>query len=204
MEKRIIAGMGGRIYGPYTGRTFRSRSEADIEHIVARSSEAHDSGLCAQPASVRRAFASDLLNLTLAAPEVNRCYASGKCGKDASEWMPQMNRCWFAGRIVEVKRRYGLSVDPREASALDGVLSGCSSLDMVILEQRRTSAPKAADGMSGVSGGSGPPAFPLASWDDNGNGKISCAEARRNGIAPVHRSHPAYAYMRDGDGTVCE
>lgn len=43
-------------------------------------------------------------------------------------------------------------------------------------------------------------------WDDNGNGRVSCAEARRHGIAPVPRAHPAYAYMRDGDGdgVVCE
>ena len=43
-------------------------------------------------------------------------------------------------------------------------------------------------------------------WDDNGNGRISCAEARRHGIAPVPRGHPAYPFMndRDGDGVVCE
>ena len=43
-------------------------------------------------------------------------------------------------------------------------------------------------------------------WDDNGNGRISCAEARRHGIAPVPRGHAAYPYMndRDGDGVVCE
>ena len=46
----------------------------------------------------------------------------------------------------------------------------------------------------------------LARWDDNGNGRISCAEARRHGIAPVPRGHPAYRHMRDGDndGVVCE
>ena len=46
----------------------------------------------------------------------------------------------------------------------------------------------------------------LALWDDNGNGRITCAEARAHGIAPVHRGHPAYQYMRDadGDGVVCE
>lgn len=46
----------------------------------------------------------------------------------------------------------------------------------------------------------------LARWDDNGNGRISCAEARRHGIAPVPRGHPAYGHMRDGDndGVVCE
>ena len=46
----------------------------------------------------------------------------------------------------------------------------------------------------------------LALWDDNGNGRITCAEAREHGIAPVRRGHPAYEYMtdRDGDGIVCE
>ena len=40
----------------------------------------------------------------------------------------------------------------------------------------------------------------LSLYDDNGNGRITCAEARRHGIAPVPRTHPAYQYMRDGDG----
>ncbi len=46
----------------------------------------------------------------------------------------------------------------------------------------------------------------LAMWDDNGNGRITCAEAQAHGIAPVRRGHPAYQYMRDadGDGVVCE
>ena len=46
----------------------------------------------------------------------------------------------------------------------------------------------------------------LARYDDNRNGAITCKEARRHGIAPVLRSHPAYRYMRDGDGdgVVCE
>ena len=41
---------------------------------------------------------------------------------------------------------------------------------------------------------------------DNRNGRITCAEARRHGIAPVPRGHPAYRWMRDGDGDgmVCE
>ena len=50
------------------------------------------------------------------------------------------------------------------------------------------------------------PAAEALPWDDNGNGRISCAEARAHGIAPVRRGHPAYRYMRDGDGdgVVCE
>ena len=51
-----------------------------------------------------------------------------------------------------------------------------------------------------------PPMPPeVARWDDNGNGRITCAEARRHGIVPVRRGHPAYPYMRDAndDGIVC-
>ena len=47
---------------------------------------------------------------------------------------------------------------------------------------------------------------PLVLYDDNGNGRISCAEARNHSIAPVCSTHPAYPYMTDadGDGVVCE
>ena len=130
VEPRIVAAYGGRIYGPYTGHTFASRHQTDIEHVVAVS-EALDSGLCAASASTRRRFASDLLNLTLAAPEVNRCGRSGKCAKDAAEWLPPRNRCWFANRVVEVRRKYRLTIDRREAEALEQILSGCESTEMV-------------------------------------------------------------------------
>ena len=41
---------------------------------------------------------------------------------------------------------------------------------------------------------------------NNQNGRSTCKEARRHGIAPVRRSHPAYRYLRDarGVGVVCE
>lgn len=45
-----------------------------------------------------------------------------------------------------------------------------------------------------------------ALYDDNGNGRISCAKARAHGIASVRSDHPAYPYMTDadGDGVACE
>ena len=90
-------------------------------------SEAHDSGLCARDRATRARFASDLRNLTLAAPHVNR---HQKSGKDAAEWLPDRNRCWFAARVVEVRRAYDLTIDRREVAALEGVLSGCESVEM--------------------------------------------------------------------------
>ena len=131
VEARIVRAQGGRIYGPYTGRWFRSTRETDIEHIVAVS-EAHDSGLCAADAYTRKRFATDLLNLTLADPAVNRCGRSGKCGYDAGQWLPPMNRCWFAARIVAVRLKYRLTVDRREAGALERILSNCASTAMIV------------------------------------------------------------------------
>ena len=89
VETRTIADMGGRVYGPHTGRCYASRRETDIECMVA-TSEAHDGGLRAAYAATKRRFAGDLLNLTLAAPAVNR---HQKSGKDAGKRMPWMNRC---------------------------------------------------------------------------------------------------------------
>ena len=196
LEANIVASMGGRIYGPYTGRYFATARQTDIEHIVAVS-EAHDSGLCAAGSATRRRFASDPLNLTIAAPAVNRCGPAGKCGLDAGEWLPQMNRCWFAARVVAVKRKYRLTVDRREAAALERVLSSCRSTGMVFAAPARPEAQRPVAGESVDA---------LRLYDDNRNGRITCAEARRHGIAPVPRGHPAYRFMhdRDGDGVVCE
>ena len=90
IEHDIVRRMGG-VYGPYTGTCFASADGTDIEHIVA-TSEAHDSGLCARDRAVRARFASDLRNLTLAPPRVNR---HQKSGKDAAEWLPVRNQCWL-------------------------------------------------------------------------------------------------------------
>ena len=214
VEADIVAGMGGIIYSPYTGEYFDSTGETDIEHIVARS-EAHDSGLCDVDAETRDTFASDLLNLTLADPNLNR---QEKVAKDAAEWLPEINKCWFAYRVVQVRAKYSLTVDQAEADALDAVLSECSSFEMVVVdpeteqptpiptvEPETTPTPEGTPEATPVATAT-PEIDALALYDDNGNGKISCAEARAHGIAPVHSDHPAYPYMNDadGDGVVCE
>ena len=195
VEASIVRDLGG-IYSPYTGERFASTRQTDIEHMVARS-EAHDSGLCAMGRETRRAFARDLLNLTLASPGVNRAL---KGSSDAAEWMPQQNRCWFAARVVTVRQRWGLTIDSSEAQALEAVLSRCESTE---IEGPRVGD---VDAQRDAGGGSGGLPDALRLWDDNGNGVITCAEARRHGIAPVSRGHPAYPFMRDGDddGVVCE
>ena len=108
---------------PYDGTVFRSLKESDIEHVVSIS-EAHDSGLCAASANVRRQFARDLDNLALATPRLNRYE---KSGHDAAEWLPALNQCWYARTIVAVRQEYRLTIDLREAKALQAVLDACES-----------------------------------------------------------------------------
>ena len=194
VERDIVREL-GTVYGPYTGTCFGSTRDTDIEHIIA-ASEAHDSGLCGRDRRTRARFAQDLRNLTLASPRVNRHH---KSGKDAGEWLPARNQCWFAGRVLDVKRAYRLSVDPQEAAALEAVLRECPSTNMEPITCPATPARRAADIPAARDDA-------LARYDDNRNGRITCKEARRHGLAPVHRSHPAYRYMQDGDrdGVVCE
>ena len=120
-EDDIVVALGG-IFSPYTNGCFASTRETDIEHIVALH-EAHTSGMCRQDEEGKRRFAGDLLNLTLADPATNR----QKSNLDALDWLPDNNRCWFANRVVEVKLKWGLSVDRDEASALEAILRDCES-----------------------------------------------------------------------------
>ena len=111
-----------------------------------------------------------------------------------------LNRCWFAARVVAVKHKYRLTVDAREARALEGVLLRCASTAMVVADGREAVSASPSKAPSADEAGA------LRRWDSNGNGRITCREAREHGIAPVRRGHPAYQFMRDGDGdgVVCE
>ena len=149
-------------------------------------SEAHDSGLCAAGAATWSEFASDLLNLTLASPSVNR---HQKSANDVAEWLPDLNQCWYVDRTLQVRREYGLTIDRAEADAADTILAGCQSTDMVVLAPG-TSATATPTPTTAATPTQSPDVDALALWDDNGNGRITCAEARGHGIAPVHRGHP--------------
>ena len=110
----------GQVYTPYTCTLFDIQADGtaatDIEHIVALA-EAYDSGLAE---SQFRTFAGDIDNLTIADPTVNR---RQKSDLDAGEWEPPENRGWFAVRVVAVKQKYALSVNPAERDALQAMLN---------------------------------------------------------------------------------
>ena len=112
---------------PTPGVCYESETETDIEHMVALE-EAHHSGMCFADRETKRTFAGDLLNLTVAAPEVNR----EKSSQDAGDWMPDNEQVLvLAERVLDVKLKYGMTVDREEASALELVLAGCESTEIV-------------------------------------------------------------------------
>ena len=127
LEDEIIAALPptmkatGQVYTPYSCLAFditaNGTAATDIEHIVALA-ETHDSGIADDR---RRDIASDLDNLTIADPTVNR---SQKSDRDAAEWMPARHGAWFAERVIQVKLAYGLSIDPAERDALEALLAG--------------------------------------------------------------------------------
>ena len=71
---------------------------------------------------MRKRCVSDLDNLTLATPALNR---HEKVAKDAADWLPDLNRGRFARTVIAVRQEYGLTIDRREVDALEAVLEGC-------------------------------------------------------------------------------
>ena len=124
-EDEIIEDLGGA-YSPYSGECLAAGQGRAIEHMVAIN-EAHHSGLCTADRETKREFAGDPLNLTFASTEVN----TAKSNRDAFDWLPEQNRCWFARRVMDVKLKYRMTVDRDEAAALERVLAACAHTDLV-------------------------------------------------------------------------
>ena len=166
-----------RLLGPSIGRSWRSCSDwrrvttptpgaatARFARLISSTSSRHGRLTirgCACDRETRKNFARDLRNLTLASAKLNRYE---KAGKDAAEWLPERNRCWFAARVVEVRQAYGFTVDRNEALALEAVLAACESSEMTPIA---LSTNVATDQGSRASPSNGTGA--LALYDDNRN-----------------------------------
>ena len=127
IKSKVVESLRNRIYTPYTGQFFNSIKEINIEHIVSLSN-AHDSGLCSADKETKSYFASDIRNLTLAPPTLSQ---NKKAGRDISVWLPEKNKCWFAKKIVEIKKAYDLTVDLDELTVLEKIISKCVSFELI-------------------------------------------------------------------------
>ena len=56
---------------------------------------------------MKHQFASDLLNLTLASPKVNR---RQKSDKDAAKWLPDLNQCSYVDLALQRRLECGITV----------------------------------------------------------------------------------------------
>ncbi|MGH3243287.1 MAG: HNH endonuclease family protein [Spirillospora sp.] len=109
---------------PYDGATWTQPSDIDIDHMVPLA-EAWRSGASSWTTSRRQAFANDLASSQLWAVTDNVNQAKGD--KDPAEWTPPLAsfRCMYARSWIDVKYRYGLTVDSAEKSALSSLLGTC-------------------------------------------------------------------------------
>ena len=132
-------------------------------------------------------FSGDPLNLTLATRDENSVKGSG----DAADYLPANNRCGFAGRVIAVKQRWGLTVDEREAQFLKMALAGCTA-EQIARPSCEASTATTTTGNSAVAW--------LARCDANSNSGVTCAEAQAVACGtpiPVTGDHPLYQDMNE-------
>jgi hypothetical protein len=109
---------------PYDGVTATSASALQVDHVVALK-EAWDSGAWAWSPAKRHAFANDVVDpRTLRAASVATNQDKGD--KDPSNWLPPdpADECSFLADWVEIKVRWGLSMDPSEFGRIGNLLRG--------------------------------------------------------------------------------
>lgn len=121
MEDQIVEAMGGYpLTLPYSGEVVTDPRETDIDHVVPLA-EAMESGGVTWPQATWDNFQSDLANLMVAKPVVNRRY---KGSKGVGNWLPSHNRIWYVCDVVSIKLAYGLTFDPVEVRKIAEVLFG--------------------------------------------------------------------------------
>ena len=212
--------------GPFTGQQFTDPSKLDIDHLVPLKN-AHDSGAWDWSKAKKRQFANYLKydgHLIAVFNSENR----KKGSRGPEDWEPpdQSYWCEYATHWIKIKVDWDLTATEPELVALREMIDTCDSPpgpDIGTPSPELTATPALPTATivpptattaaqeptaTAVPANATPPATndALALYDDNGNGRITCAEARRHGIAPVHRGHIAYPFMndRDNDGVVCE
>lgn len=107
----------------YDGKLMPTVSETAIDHTVPLK-EAFQSGAWMWSRERREAFANDA-ELNGALDVVSTQVASQKGSSDPAEWLPPTNKCRYVAAWIAVKRKWGLSVDTAEASALARIMNLC-------------------------------------------------------------------------------
>lgn len=125
---------GGSWYSYYDARTWTDKADIDIDHLVPLA-EAWDSGASGWTSAQRQSFANDLgdgRDLVGVTDSVNQT----KSDQDPAEWMPAQERCRYVGEWVAVKKRWALTVDASEKSALSSLAASCTNSTVTVVTAR--------------------------------------------------------------------
>jgi Protein of unknown function (DUF1524) len=123
---------GGRWYSYYNNTSYTLPSDLDIDHMVPLA-EAWDSGARNWTTAKRRLYANDLTDSrTLVA--VKDSVNQSKSDQDPAEWMPTYSgaTCRYVQEWVAVKKRWALTADAAEKSALTSLAAGCSNVTITV------------------------------------------------------------------------
>ncbi len=123
---------GGRWYSYYNNTSYTLPSDLDIDHMVPLA-EAWDSGARSWTTTKRQSYANDLTDSrTLVA--VKDSVNQSKGDRDPAEWMPTYSgaTCRYVQEWVAVKKRWALTVDSAEKSALTSLAAGCGNVTITV------------------------------------------------------------------------
>jgi hypothetical protein len=115
----------GSWFSEYDGVTLTASSGVEIDHVVPLA-EAWRSGASSWTTSRRQGFANDLVDPELIA--VSSASNRTKSDRDPSTWQPRAAyACTYAKLWIGSKYAWGLHLQSVERSALQGMLSTCST-----------------------------------------------------------------------------
>ena len=204
---------GGTWVSAYDGEETSNPSDFDVDHFVPLS-EAWASGANEWNSDTRERFANDL-DYSLALIAVSDSSNRSKSDSDPAEWMPPNAnyKCEYVFAWVNVKFRWGLSIDAAEKAALEKVWGSCSVEDLQLSDlssrTRVVNEPAPAPAPDPAPAPAPDPAPAPAPAPDAGTDPRfgTCKEAIANGYGPYQSGvDPEYGWYtdRDKDGLVCE
>ena len=177
------------LVGQWTGQSITSDSEADIDHHVPVA-HAHRAGGCHWSEAKRNAYYTDISNLNVTTPAMNRSKGAGAPGhwERQDEFIDTAGeRCKYATQWIAVKEKHGLAYVTRaEVEELGEMMEDCDGAP-----ETMNPTPQA------------PVGIPVRTYKN-------CAELREDYPGGISReTHPEVyeantSRDRDGDGRACE
>ena len=113
----------GEWYDPFTGQTFTSPRDLQVDHVVALA-DAWYAGAWAWSAERRAEFANDPANLNAIEGEENQ--RKSAWGPADYEPVNEAHRCAYLEQYARVKVKWGLAVTARDFAALEEGLTACA------------------------------------------------------------------------------